>query len=213
MNCQTIIDLVRSLTYNPSTVNPADTDIFNMINAAQSSIAGFLLTVQPDFFSEITGQVQYVNGQQEYALPTGLSKIVLVEVTDLGLPFKLAPRPFEERDRWSGPGEPDYFYWRNNGGTDYIGFLPTPYRSAVAPNVNITYVPDLPTVALYTDVPAIPSELHQALVYETCILVRERDQQPPQNFAALFDNELANYRAFAEGGRSAERRHVRWVQP
>jgi len=205
-----ITSRVRSLTYNPSTANPQDTDLIAMINQVQQALVAWLLTQQPDFLPEVQAKLSYAEGTQEYPLPAGLSKILLVEVTDMGLPIRLPARHFTERDLFPGPGEPVYFYWRNDSAQgNLIGFLPTPYRDGNQ-NVTFTYLPAVPDVALDTDTPTIPVELHPALVYGVCVLQRERDQQPTQNFAALYDDQLQKYASFVQHGRGDERRRVQW---
>jgi len=206
-----IIARARSLTYNQSSANPQDSDIINMINQAQQAMVGWLLTLQPDYLPDVQATVAYISDQQEYQLPAGLSQIQLVEVTDLGYPLRLKASHYTARDYFLGPGEPDHYYWRNDSTLgNLIGFLPTPGRDGNGNNVTITYTPAVADVAQDTDVPTIPLELHPALVYAVCMLMRERDQQPVQDFAALYDDQLTKYTSFILRGRGDERRRVRW---
>lgn len=211
MTVADILSRVRSLTYNPSTVNPADSDLIAMLNQAKDALVGWLLTIQPEFLEGTAALLSYVAGQQEYSLPQTLSRVLLVEVTDLGnIPIRLTPGRFEDRDLWPGWAEPYRYYWRtDDSGNPLIGFMPAPGRDG-SQNVTVTYVPSIPDVAATTDTPAIPVELHPALVYGTALLQRERDQQPMQTFAALYQDQLDKYASLVLEGRGALGRRVIW---
>lgn len=173
-----------------------------------------LTNINPQLLAPQTAYISYAVDTQEYALPShGVDRIELVEeILSYDPPRRLTEDNFENRGLYPTSGEPERYYIN---GTN-IGLLPKPNRAA-SDNCRITYVRAAPTItyegggAYLTVTPALPGELHPALVFELAALMRERDQMPAAAWAGLGERYWKRFLTLAARGRGEGAESIQWV--
>lgn len=214
----TIFQRARTLNADVQQNGISDSDLVDMYNQVVDEYWQWLEQNAPYLVGKASTTVSYVNGTQEYALPTDaqgnveVERILVVEVTDLSTsPIPLQQIAYQDKDNYPLPGEPFAYYMLDGN----IGFVPIPSRTATG-NVKITYVQELAPVVYDSGgnyqslVPSVPGPLHSAIVYDLALLMRERDQLPVQTVAALAERLKRRFLLNAKKDRGEGIRYARW---
>lgn len=208
-----ILQRTRSYLADVQSSGVSDSDFIDMLNGVMARYWLKLQRINPRLFTPSTATVGYVAGTQEYALPSNLGKLEVVEVTDLAsYPVPLWEMDYNRKDDYPGDGEPFAYYV--NGGV--IGFVWTPARTATS-NVKLTFVPDMTPVTYdaggnyLSATPALPGELHDALPYAMAAAGRARDQLDGEEWLV---NERQVWMSYLQGlmsGKGAGTPKVRYI--
>lgn len=194
MDLTTIRNSVRELTDETVSTDPTFAMLNTFINYRYQDLVGRIMNVHQDFFGITDHTIDTVADQKEYSMPVDgnsrnkVKRIRRVEIAYDGTNYDIA-YPIDLNDQNSTESDTETTYTQNDPRYyifgDKIGFNPIPDANGTN-NIKIWYIPRPDDLALDGDIPIIPVEYHQLLVYGAAADLKKRDE----NFTAAQNYEI-----------------------
>ena len=119
-----------------------DAELYTYISDAEQEVFNLIMEEDEGYFQTTNATIDYVNGTQEYDLPTDCVKVVLVERTDVEPDKTLHPIRMQDKLQYepanqTSATDEDYEYYYISG--TKIGIVPIPDENATN-NLKIYYI-------------------------------------------------------------------------
>lgn len=160
----------------------ADAELYNYMSDAEQEVFNLIMEEDEGFFQTTNSTIDYVDGTQEYALPSDCVKVVLVERTDVDPDKTLHPIRMQDKLQYepaSGAfttdGDYEYYYI---SGTN-IGIVPTPDENATN-NLKIYYIASPAVVSSGSSAFTVPDAYgaHRLICIKTAITAKLKGDEP-----------------------------------
>ena len=160
----------------------SDVELYAYMTEAEQEVFNLIMEEDEGYFQTTDETIDYVNGTQEYNLPTDCVKIVLVERTDVDPTKTLHPIRMQDKLQYEPVNrtfstDEDYEHYYMSG--TKIGIVPTPDETEIN-NLKIYYIARPADVSSGSSAFTISDDYgaHQLICVKTAIIARTKFDEP-----------------------------------
>ena len=159
-----------------------DVELYAYMSEAEQEVFNLIMEEDEGYFQTTDATIDYVNGTQEYNLPTDCVKVVLVERTDVDPVKTLHPIRIQDKLQYEPVNrtyatDTDYEYYYLSG--TKIGIVPTPDENETN-NLKIYHIPNPTDVSSGSSAFTVPDGYgaHQLICVKTAIIAKSKGDEP-----------------------------------